>query len=914
MTQLKYKNLVNHKDEIKAEIKALIDQGKLNLYRGKIPRRNLEKLLGIGASSLMPSNKYPKYAMHRECIDELDQFLYEQGHGTVWEERIKEIEPCLEELHKKRELPLQKGKLNRSNIMELFGLPKNQSASVMQNRAPRLRGLFDKYDTIISECPDDYHGSKYTKYADKVEEILKSDDVEIYRGVSINTHWLARQLGLSRNESHMLTTCPEIMDHLDSKNREIELLNRAGRTAKTFYMNGVERINAGVSPYSNKHNRVWSFVELVDDYGLFFVEKLGTAMHPILEGYKAPKSNYLLVLNFFKWLSKNKEFYQDVIDGLLEGNYADQSRFEEAARALLQENVMALKKAGKGSKGASFFISKINQLAEFGVVPALDIKGYNRKAASRDHALSKPIKSLSEIDRLKVQAESVLKDACAYRRINIQGEDARAFCENIAMERENRTDLPDNFSEAVLYICNERLDEMRRVFSEEFMEWKSIYEKGNAYLNAAQVTGEEIYKSLDDAKRTGHASTWSTAVCMWFPKNDLDTATSNLLVLIRDKFNGVTPNAKHEWKQFWTKQYQKISSIVEIQEMLAPSPKAVVSAVALYLCESGANCAVGRTLEINALRKSTSARLTQIVGVKERSNGKPIFVDLPKKHENGTLGAVEALEFLIGAGDVIRRSDDINNKALMVSAQGNSASVLEEFTLRNHFKSILVERSELYAEYIVTPSMIRPTVLLATQLLNPANLSIAQQVAQHEDESTTGGYVRKVPWRVLQEDKIKSFTATMTLVITAHAEIDDAAKKLGISLNEWEKIRQHAVSTGLGPMCKNPLAGAQNDFPEGTRCMAVDRCVECSNSMAVAEPEAIADMIIWREALESVEEKWIDERPDRWVEVWMPWLAYFHVVLDEKMSRGKLVIIKKAAQEIAINRKDNPDYRMPEPW
>lgn len=53
---------------------------------------------------------------------------------------------------------------------------------------------------------------------------------------------------------------------------------------------------------------------------------------------------------------------------------------------------------------------------------------------------------------------------------------------------------------------------------------------------------------------------------------------------------------------------------------------------------------------------------------------------------------------------------------------------------------------------------------------------------------------------------------------------------------------------------------------------------------------------------------------NRWSDVWVPWQALFTVVLEEKMTRGKLSLIKKQATEIANQKMSNSDFTMPEPW
>ena len=73
-------------------------------------------------------------------------------------------------------------------------------------------------------------------------------------------------------------------------------------------------------------------------------------------------------------------------------------------------------------------------------------------------------------------------------------------------------------------------------------------------------------------------------------------------------------------------------------------------------------------------------------------------------------------------------------------------------------------------------------------------------------------------------------------------------------------------------------------------------------------------MIIWKTALDNSETAFTAKNMNRWSDVWVPWQALFTVVLDEKMTRGKLSLIKKQATAIANQKMSNSDFTMPEPW
>ena len=73
-------------------------------------------------------------------------------------------------------------------------------------------------------------------------------------------------------------------------------------------------------------------------------------------------------------------------------------------------------------------------------------------------------------------------------------------------------------------------------------------------------------------------------------------------------------------------------------------------------------------------------------------------------------------------------------------------------------------------------------------------------------------------------------------------------------------------------------------------------------------------MIIWRQALDAAQDGWLDDRTERWETQWVPWQAFFQVVLDEKMARGQLLVIRKEGKEEARKRMASPGFELPQPW
>ena len=224
--------------------------------------------------------------------------------------------------------------------------------------------------------------------------------------------------------------------------------------------------------------------------------------------------------------------------------------------------------------------------------------------------------------------------------------------------------------------------------------------------------------------------------------------------------------------------------------------------------------------------------------------------------------------------------------------------------------SKIAATSERLASLQICPTMIRSTVLLSMQLRHPNSIEAVQMFAQHKSDTMTKGYVAKLPYRMILEQRMRQFSNTIEVVISDQG----TWKKMGRPVADWQEAIQSARRTGLGVWCQDPQAGAQPDVPKGTTCHAVDRCLGCSKILVIADEESVADMIVWSKALKATELTWLESNAERWTRHWVPWRAFFEVVLNEKMTRGLLATIKKNASDKATARMTLPQFKAPQPW
>ena len=883
----------------------LYGSNQLKLYRGTVSRERLSEYLKLAKNSLAQKERQRPDAAPGRCLRRFDAILEKRGHGTVWTEKIPAIRLLLEGHKAAGTLPVNElGDLNRSAVLREFGLG-NASVHVVRKRAPKLMELLDEFDTT-REDPT-YTQYKYEGLEMRVKELLTSTDLKLTHGWRISLKWIAEQLGMN---SSVLVSTPRLKELIEQRQSEINQGLRRGTTKKAFQIGGTTHLNLGPTPYSDPHGRAFSFEELVAHYGLEFAEKVGTVFVAVVRNQTSPRAYYQRIKHFLLWLAEGAT--AGIAERLKMGKAIERPEFERAA-LWYQQEVMYGKSVTPGKKSRKHpALTVIERFGEVGMFPRVRFPRTRRMRKNRTRT---PRPSLAEARDVGNEAEilELAKEEAQYRGIDIdQGGDVLAFVETLARERAIRDDLPFELPEAIRILCEERLVELRRAASTVFEEWKEYYLHGQVLVGNAEHSGEQIFELLEEGRATGkgiYSYRWTRLVSTIFPENEPEKALANLLALIDARYGGICPQtSKHEWGTFWVHQYRKVGGKDRVQAFLLP-PRLVVSAILMmYLCESGTNSEVACAMTTSAVRSSATPRHMSIVGRKARARNKAIFNELPiESTAKGCTSAVEAILFYRDVMNRVRTHGD--ETPLFVHVARGKLKRFTEWRLRKDLGAIK-GRSKKLASLKIVPSMIRPTVLLAVQLKHPSSLHIAQLVAQHKSDTTTMGYVAKLPYRMILEDRIRRFCETLEVIVAG----ESARTKMGGSKVQWEERMEHAQRTGLGVWCSDPKAGAQPDFPAGTPCHAVDRCVSCSRIVVVADRESVADMVIWRQALDGAKERFLDERTERWEKVWVPWQAFFQVVLDEKMTRGRLAVIKKEGEELARERMSALEFRMPEPW
>ena len=479
----------------------------------------MEDELGLGRNTLVQRARAAREKAPGRCLRRFDQLLESWGHGTVWTEKIPQIRQLLEERKAARTLPVnEQGDLNRTAILREFWFG-NGNVYVAQKRSPKLRALLDAYDTTRDDPA--YTPYKYDALETRLKQLLASPELKLTHGRIVSKQWLANRLGVY---SQALSEAPRLSNLIKEKQSEIDRQLRRGRTRKSFQIGRTAHINLGATPYSAEHKRVFDFSELMPDYGLEFAERVGTVFIAVSAKLVGPKAHYHRIRHFLMWLADWRS--GDIAERFGRGEKVERAEFEHAVLRY-KEVVTYGGDDGQAHRRRSHpLLSIIERYGDAGLFPRVRVPPATRE---KNRRTSTPRPSLVEARALDADTKEIMRTA-HYRDIEFSaGTDAIAFSETLAIERARRDDLPSALPEAIRTLCEERLVELRRSASRVFEAWRQKYETRRKLIEtAADATGEEIFKRLEEGRKAGlFSDPWKRLVASTFPKADPERALGN---------------------------------------------------------------------------------------------------------------------------------------------------------------------------------------------------------------------------------------------------------------------------------------------------------------------------------------------------------------------------------------------------
>lgn len=872
-----------------AALRALLDHdrsttGVVADRGGKISRRHYAQLLGCCRSALARFvSTFAEY--EREC-----------GVATGPLRHLKQMREWLYASYEAGELEIRDGKVDRSAFQERFNL---HSGSYLA-RHPPIREILDEFDARVER--EGYLPVARQQELDRILEVLAGRPDLNKDRLTVNQGKLAK----TANVPQLRFRDKPFADAIVACQAKI----------------AAEAMTSRIDPYC--HGRVFPFSGLAPLWSAAFLERVGVRFKLVAASFAAQgvKSPYLQLIKALRWIGASTDPHcRAVVDDAAEcGRISSVDEWEEALFGYRAHLVAGIAEGTTTNSAVDSAISTLRRMLDVlssgKIVPttSIPLPGVKHARWLSGHLRSVAEAASKDLDDEKQDyvafARDRFVDACKDFGTDMGMGGCKEFIDGVAIELRSISNLPKDPVKAVRLVLERRLGALRDRAAVTVAAAIEAHERGRELLSASEIDAASFEREYLGSELNQRERIQLVGGLFPSPKHSppdqIEKGIANLLALIDQRHAGIPPlngcSTTGPYGQFFAKRYIAYGGIRTITRLLIPDSDAVGAVLTLYLCESGANLNVGRTLDRECIEKSDLEEHRRITGNKARAKGKPIIVDLPDDSP-----AVRAIDWLRAAG---RRLGNIANKEeqdrLFLMRIGGRVQMMTPHWFTAWFKDFAASTPGLEAVRLV-PNMIRPSVLLHAALSNDGRLTAGMAVGQH-GLLVTQGYQQKWPTRLLYDDNIRRFQAAFeTLVMSG---VDDAAAWLGITVEQFEARLGDLRATGLGTFCKD-----QRGRPgeQGSTCSTIDCWNDCPHLLIIAEVEAIASLQLWQTSLRLEQADWERDRPERWDEVWLPWLCLTDVV-EEKMTRGPLLKVWIAARTRAAAISAQPGFVPPSPW
>lgn len=831
-----------------------------------------------------------------------NRYEAEVAASTNLETKLPAMRNWLEDKMQDGLLEIRNNKVDRKEFCHVFDI----RGGTFLIRSPKIKEMFDEFDSRVAS--GGYMTKKMRDQLQCIEMIMDTDCPLDKDGLTVSK----KNLSLATNivESHLYH---EPYASIISR-KELEIRKEA-LVSKIYPLVGKRR---------------YDFQGLVPVWGESFSERIcvGFVEYVSTISEASWKSVYLKLLDVFDFIGlSNSPDCLAVVKAANRGVQISQKNWENSLWNW-RNDLVDCEDSPLKDNSITHYISVVRRVFDAfsskRIVPGLRNPLTGKKNSSKKGGKRKTLAEAVEVAGCEQHnngrasyvdfAQAQLTGAAKKFSVDITAEESSAFLSVLDAELRRDENLSADPAQAILTVINRRLDDIQRVAEEKYLYWRSHYDQGEIIVQRANIDPNEFFAGYSSLNR--HERTIALAPHFPISSDELTEerrllGVANMITIAIMRYDGLMPDHRSAGKaeglgQFFEKRYECIGNKVELDAYINPHPDGIGAGLTLYLLASGANPAVGRTLAADCREPSDLRGHTRITGFKARAKGKPIIADLPSKSL-----AVEAIEWIASSAKFARAAANRNANSqeeldpLFVALIQGEYKLVEPHWYTNWFKRNIGSTKELSGLGIV-PSMIRPSVLLRAALENDGRLQAGAAIGQHTAQ-ISAGYQNRWPIRYLYDRLIKEFGDSFEAVVARN--IDAAAAKLGIAPEVFAKRLDNLARTGLGTFCADSRGRPGR---EGDRCTTLDCWDDCPHLIVIAEVEAISLLQLWQHSLRSVQGEWERDQPQRWEEVYLPWLCLTDVV-EEKMRSGPSRRIWKEAKSLTDLRIADPDYPLPRP-
>ena len=686
-------------------------------------------------------------------------------------------------------------------------------------------------------------------------------------------------------------------------------------------------------PYVDKMKRSYDFTSYAFVFGRETTIKIAKAFAKWIQTYKPGKhvnKNYVNVCDFFDYVIKvGPDYFSTVIDKFIQCKKPNQLEWQNlvsAYRSLITDPNSVYAKStlnGKCNRISAF----LQQLTIAGIAPKSVFPGVRQYRGT-----VRPTKGASELVRNSGRSASDQKNRNEIRFGTSQAEKKQIediinalACEGVKLSVEN----PD-FAERAMEINNQRLIDLRNCAIAEFNNYWNIFQKGQNLMASCDLSyRDDMLPLFEDyfCKFSQDSGQFSGVRAHPFTRlfDDtrvpIDLRQGRLLSFIKHRYCGIYPEnsfnqrTKSDWEiiiPLGKRGVKLFGSRVNAVNHLNAEYDALLLGHIIIMIDTGLNVTTVDGLPHDCLVPSNEPGKYNISGWKDRDGGREKLAVVGEETAQIIRMILEMTSSFRSVAATGGDSDwrqpiipthGINlERMLFITITGSPTYGIGLFKVdsaRTAFDNFLSRHDSLNG-IPWTFDAIRISV--GQKKFWEGDLDIASaatELGHSKGSRCTSGYVVRRAAKQLLEKEIRRFQTLFEAVCVA--DIPGAAKALGYSNEELQKIIDEACRSGLGVVCWKKIQNGNNQESTQTICNPEEDCPKCDYKKIVPTSlPNLLDLILHHDYLEENKTDMQSNNPERWSEVHLPWLALSKAML-EKVKRSSLVSreVLNEAQNVA---------------
>jgi len=452
---------------------------------------------------------------------------------------------------------------------------------------------------------------------------------------------------------------------------------------------------------------------------------------------------------------------------------------------------------------------------------------------------------------------------------------------------------PAKINEIYLKRTQEHLAALTSAAEEQYLRWATHYAEGQALIEQADPRILSFYDegrlntSLEDFRRV-------------LPANNSATATANLLLLARERFDGRIPSSNALPMPLGSRFLALVNSIggvYHLDAMLILHRSAVAAAAILYLIDSGANLSTALSLEEDFERPTSEPGVVEFFGVKARANYAAIYDALPVNLPGREISTVKALRGVLTMTGHLRQNFPQLGKSLFVFKFFQTPSIANSTFLALQMRYLLAAKGLPPGWKL---SGIRAAVGIVEALDGSGTLKGIKRKLHHGSKSMliTEGYALRWPIRWSLELQMAKYQELLQAGMASN--LDGALAWLSKSPHEAEQLLSEVRRKGLGFLLKEsgpaPQPATGDEISTGS---VGDDAEHCIIHLFVADEQSLSEVIAVKKSLELNIKRLEDESATRFENLWLELLAFATAVIAEAMRSPFAYLIPRAERNAA---------------